>query len=66
MIPGVNFLDILFSCRIIGRCRRCAKLDNDARLRQDFSKFRDMLLSLRRQEEEYNDGSKIAFIIQVD
>eukprot|EP00794_Sanderia_malayensis_P007339 gene7339-8159_t len=62
-LPSSDF-PLASNSKIVGRCRRCAKLDNDARLRQDFSKFSEMLLTLRRQEEEYNDGSKIAFIIQ--
>jgi len=62
-LPSSEF-PLASNSKIVGRCRRCAKLDNDARLRQDFSKFRSMLLALRRSEEEYKDGSKIAFIIQ--
>ncbi|ESP01005.1 hypothetical protein LOTGIDRAFT_52457, partial [Lottia gigantea] len=48
----------------VGKCRRCAKIDNDARIRQDFSHYRYMLKSLRRSEEGYNDGSEIAFLLQ--
>ncbi|XP_050413811.2 IQ and ubiquitin-like domain-containing protein [Patella vulgata] len=48
----------------VGKCRRCNKIDNDARVRQDFSHYRYMLKSLRRAEETYNDGSEIAFLLQ--
>lgn len=51
--------------RIVGKCRRCQALDNDARLRQDLSQYKMMLQSLRRSEELFKDGSKIAFLIQV-
>ena len=50
---------------MVGKCRRCQALDNDARLRQDFSQYKMMLQSLRRSEELFKDGSKIAFLLQV-
>ena len=49
----------------VGRCRRCTKLDNDARTRQDYSQYRFMLKGLRKSEEGMGDGSRIAFLIQV-
>ncbi|XP_071484963.1 IQ motif and ubiquitin-like domain-containing protein [Diadema antillarum] len=48
----------------VGRCRRCTKLDNDARTRQDYSHFRYMLKGLRKSEEAMGDGSRIAFLLQ--
>ena len=36
------------------------KLDNDARLRHDFSQCRAMLKELRRSEDGFEDGSIIA------
>lgn len=41
------------------------KLDNDARLRHDYSEYRAMLKELRRSEESFEDGSKIAYLLQV-
>ena len=41
------------------------RLDNDARLRHDFSQYRAMLKELRRSEESFEDGSKIAYLLQV-
>ena len=41
------------------------KLDNDARLRRDFSQYRAMLKEVRRSEESFEDGSKIAYLLQV-
>ena len=52
--------------RVVGRCRKCMKLDNDARLRHDFSQYRAMLKELRRSEESFEDGSKIAYLLQVE
>ena len=51
--------------RVVGRCRKCMKLDNDARLRHDFSQYRAMLKELRRSEGSFEDGSKIANLLQV-
>lgn len=48
-----------------GKCRKCNMTDNAARVRQDYSHYRYMLKGLRRQEEVYGDGSKIAFLMQV-
>ena len=41
------------------------KLDNDARLRHDYSEYRAMLKELRRSEESFQDGSKIVYLLQV-
>ena len=41
------------------------KLDNDARLRHDFSQYRAMLKDVKRSEESFEDGSKIAYLLQV-
>ena len=57
-----NNKDFLFQ---VGRCRRCLKMDNDSRVRQDYSHYRYMLKTLRRTEQGYGDGSKIAFLLQV-
>jgi len=51
--------------RVVGNCRNCNKIDNDARVRQDYSHYRFMLRQLRREEEAYGDDSKIAFLMQV-
>ena len=56
---------ILVVFRVVGRCRKCTKLDNDARLRHDFSQYRAMLKELRRSEESFEDDSKIAYLLQV-
>ena len=49
----------------VSRCRECTKIENDSRVRQDFSHYRYMLQALRQAEENYADNSKIAFLLQV-
>ena len=56
---------LLWTHRVVGRCRKCIKLDSDARLRHDFSQYIAMLKELRRSEESFEDGSKIAYLLQV-
>lgn len=58
-----SFISLVY--RVVGRCRKCTKLDNDARLRHDFSQYRVMLKDLRRSEESFEDGSKVAYLLQV-
>ncbi|XP_046580375.1 IQ and ubiquitin-like domain-containing protein [Haliotis rubra] len=62
-LPSTEF-SLSSNSRYVGKCRRCGKTDNDARVRQDFSHFRFMLKSLRKAEEGYGDGSQIAFLLQ--
>ncbi|XP_078595127.1 IQ motif and ubiquitin-like domain-containing protein [Branchiostoma floridae x Branchiostoma japonicum] len=61
--PSMDF-PMSSNTRLVGKCRKCQKLDNDARQRQDFSIYRTMLRQLRRSEEAYGDGSRIAFLLQ--
>ena len=63
-LPSTEF-QLSSNSKVIGKCRRCTKLDNDARTRQDFSHYRYMLRSLRKTEENMQDGSRIAFLLQV-
>lgn len=62
-LPSTEF-QLSSNSKVIGKCRRCTKLDNDARTRQDFSHYRYMLRSLRKTEENMQDGSRIAFLLQ--
>ncbi|XP_038060891.1 IQ and ubiquitin-like domain-containing protein [Patiria miniata] len=62
-LPSTEF-QLASNSRNVGRCRRCQKMDNDARARHDYSIYRYMLKSLRRYEEAMNDGSRIAFLMQ--
>ena len=42
----------------------CRNLDNQARAREDWSKYRVMLKQLRQSEERRQDGSQIIFLTQ--
>ncbi|XP_022103936.1 IQ and ubiquitin-like domain-containing protein [Acanthaster planci] len=62
-LPSTEF-QLASNSRMVGRCRRCQKLDNDARARQDYSHYRYLLRALRKSEEAMQDGSRIAFLMQ--
>ncbi|XP_077194470.1 IQ motif and ubiquitin-like domain-containing protein [Paroedura picta] len=62
-LPSTDFT-MAASSRTVGRCRRCCKLDNEARQREAFLKYKLMLRNLRQTEMNYMDGAKIAFLIQ--
>lgn len=63
-LPSTEFA-LSSNSRTVGTCRKCTKVDNDGRTRQDFSTYQFMLKSLRKAEESYGDGSRIAFLLQV-
>lgn len=62
-LPSTEF-QLSSNSKVVGRCRRCVKLDNDARVREDFSHYRYLLKALRRSEEAVQDGARIAFLLQ--
>ncbi|XP_052778908.1 IQ and ubiquitin-like domain-containing protein [Mya arenaria] len=62
-LPSTEFA-ISSNSRNVGKCRRCTKIDNDARVRQDYSHYRYLLKQLRKAEQNYLDNSKIAFLLQ--
>ncbi|XP_031721978.1 IQ and ubiquitin-like domain-containing protein [Anarrhichthys ocellatus] len=49
-----------------GRCCSCTELDNIARSREDFSRYKDILRRLRADEQRLNGEAKIPFLLQVD
>ncbi|NXD22248.1 IQUB protein, partial [Spelaeornis formosus] len=51
--------------RTIGRCRSCYQLDNEARQREAYLKYRLILENLRKSEVDYQDDSKIVFLVQL-
>ena len=63
-LPSTEFA-LSSNSRTVGKCQKCSKMDNDARTRQDYSTYTYMLKMLRRSEERYGDGSRIAFLLQV-
>ncbi|CAL1532090.1 unnamed protein product [Lymnaea stagnalis] len=48
----------------VGRCRRCEKIENDGRQREDHNYYRVMLKALRKSEEAIQDGSSICYLLQ--
>lgn len=62
-LPSTEF-SLSANARSIGRCRKCSKLDNEARQREEFSKYRLLMKQLKRSEIEYGDNAKIAFVLQ--
>ncbi|NWI91798.1 IQUB protein, partial [Pitta sordida] len=63
-LPSSEF-HIPGNCRTIGRCRLCYKLDNQARQRDAFLKYRLILENLRKSEAGYQDDSKIVSLVQL-
>ncbi|XP_061496133.1 IQ and ubiquitin-like domain-containing protein isoform X2 [Rhineura floridana] len=63
-LPSTDFA-ISATSHTVGRCRLCCKLDNEARQREAFLKYKRMLRNLRESELNYKDGAKIAFVIQL-
>ena len=50
--------------RVVGHCRQCRELDNQARVREDFTLYRAMLRNIRKSEERFQDKSHIIFLLQ--
>ncbi|XP_067292263.1 IQ motif and ubiquitin-like domain-containing protein [Pseudorasbora parva] len=48
----------------VGLCRRCMELDNEARKREDFSVYKNILRSLRDTEAECSPDAKITYLLQ--
>uniref|UniRef100_W5NFY4 IQ motif and ubiquitin domain containing n=1 Tax=Lepisosteus oculatus TaxID=7918 RepID=W5NFY4_LEPOC len=62
-LPSTDF-SLTLNSRSVGRCRKCSKLDNEARRREDLSKYKNILKHLRKSEAEHNEDAKIAFLLQ--
>ncbi|XP_044851475.1 IQ and ubiquitin-like domain-containing protein isoform X1 [Mauremys mutica] len=62
-LPSTEF-SVPANSRTVGRCRRCCKLDNEARHREAFLKYKLMLKNLRKSEADYQDDAKIAYVVQ--
>ncbi|NXG14399.1 IQUB protein, partial [Grallaria varia] len=63
-LPSTEFL-IPANSHTIGRCRSCYKLDNDARQRESYLKYRLILENLRMSEADYQDDAKIVSFVQL-
>ncbi|XP_076976614.1 IQ motif and ubiquitin-like domain-containing protein isoform X2 [Tamandua tetradactyla] len=62
-LPSTEFSVSSTSHRIY-RCRHCVSLDNEARQRESFLKYKCLLQRLYLSETDYEDDSKIAFLMQ--
>ncbi|XP_075065034.1 IQ motif and ubiquitin-like domain-containing protein [Mixophyes fleayi] len=62
-LPSTEF-SLSANARTVGRCRKCSKLDNEGRQREEFSKYRILLKQLKKSEASYGDDAKIAFLLQ--
>ncbi|KAM7127675.1 IQ motif and ubiquitin-like domain-containing protein isoform 2-T3 [Ciconia maguari] len=62
-LPSTEFPVPANSCTI-GRCRLCCKLDNEARRRETFLKYKLILENLRKSEADYQDDAKIVSLVQ--
>ncbi|XP_048692868.1 IQ motif and ubiquitin-like domain-containing protein isoform X3 [Caretta caretta] len=62
-LPSTEF-SVPANSRTVGRCHRCCNLDNEARRREAFLKYKLMLKNLRKSEADYQDDAKIAYIVQ--
>ncbi|KAM6972939.1 IQ motif and ubiquitin-like domain-containing protein [Aplochiton taeniatus] len=52
------------NARLVGQCRQCAELDNEARRREDFSHYKSILKRLRKAEADCNPEAKIPYLLQ--
>ncbi|NXN37025.1 IQUB protein, partial [Rhinoptilus africanus] len=62
-LPSTEF-PVPANSRTIGRCCLCCKLDNEARRRDAFLKYKLILENLRKSEADYQDDAKIVFLLQ--
>ncbi|XP_044802769.2 IQ and ubiquitin-like domain-containing protein isoform X2 [Bubalus bubalis] len=63
-LPSAEFLVSSTSHRIY-QCRQCINLDNESRKRESYLKYKCLLQRLYCSEADYEDGSEIAFLIQL-
>uniref|UniRef100_A0A7N4PMB7 IQ motif and ubiquitin domain containing n=1 Tax=Sarcophilus harrisii TaxID=9305 RepID=A0A7N4PMB7_SARHA len=63
-LPSTEFSISSTSYHII-KCRKCCMLDNEARQREAFLKYKILLKELYQSEAEYDDDSQIAYLIQL-
>ncbi|XP_004418800.1 PREDICTED: IQ and ubiquitin-like domain-containing protein [Ceratotherium simum simum] len=63
-LPSTAFAVSATSHRIY-RCRHCVNLDNETRQRESFLKYKCLLQRLYYSETDYEDDSKIAFLMQL-
>ncbi|XP_032132013.1 IQ and ubiquitin-like domain-containing protein isoform X2 [Sapajus apella] len=63
-LPSTEF-SVSSTSRRIYRCRNCVSLENEAQKRESFLKYKCLLQQLYYTEADYEDDSKIAFLMQL-
>ncbi|KAB0375984.1 hypothetical protein FD755_012627 [Muntiacus reevesi] len=63
-LPSAEFPISSTSHRLY-QCRQCINLDNESRKRESYLKYKCLLQRLYCSEADYEDGSEIAFLIQL-
>ncbi|KAL2777623.1 IQ and ubiquitin-like domain-containing protein [Daubentonia madagascariensis] len=63
-LPSTEFAVSSTSHRVY-RCRHCTSLENEAKRRESFLKYKCLLQRLYYSEADYEDDSKIAFLMQL-
>nr|XP_055203321.1 IQ and ubiquitin-like domain-containing protein isoform X2 [Gorilla gorilla gorilla] len=63
-LPSTEF-SVSSTSRRIYRCRNCISLQNEAQKRESFLKYKCLLQQLYYTEADYEDDSKIAFLMQL-
>lgn len=61
----MSYYDLEMNQNKFGRCRQCARIENEALRREDISHYHTMLTELFHSEDAFNDGARIAYIMQV-
>ncbi|XP_028930012.1 IQ and ubiquitin-like domain-containing protein isoform X2 [Ornithorhynchus anatinus] len=64
-LPSTEFSISTTTLRQDTHCRQCCKLDNEARCREAYLKFKLLLNNLRKSEINYENKSAITFLIQL-
>ncbi|XP_043824396.1 IQ and ubiquitin-like domain-containing protein [Dromiciops gliroides] len=63
-LPSTEF-SISSTSYHVTRCRQCCMLDNEARQREAFLKYKFLLKQLYQSEADYEDDSQIAYLMQL-
>nr|XP_019605633.1 PREDICTED: IQ and ubiquitin-like domain-containing protein isoform X1 [Rhinolophus sinicus]XP_019605634.1 PREDICTED: IQ and ubiquitin-like domain-containing protein isoform X1 [Rhinolophus sinicus]XP_019605635.1 PREDICTED: IQ and ubiquitin-like domain-containing protein isoform X1 [Rhinolophus sinicus] len=64
-LPSTEFA-VSSTAHHVHRCRKCVSLDNETRKRESFLKYKCILQRLFSSEADYEDDSKIAFLMQLE
>ncbi|KAL2093306.1 hypothetical protein ACEWY4_010618 [Coilia grayii] len=62
-LPSADFT-LTANAFAVGNCRRCSELDNEARCREDFLHYKNILRRLRKAEREHTPDAKIPYLLQ--